>query len=74
MLAQYILFMFGVMAEQGNNHLKYQANSIKKKAVLAYQFIGLRVYRDRKYTFTIKDWLAATQQLKEIMKVSTCLV
>ncbi len=74
MLAQYILFMFGVMAKQSGKHLKYQANSTKKKAVLSYQFIGLKVYRDRKYKFTIKDWLAAIEHLKEIMKISTCLV
>jgi hypothetical protein len=67
MLAQYVLFILGVLAKLDNRHRHYQANSKKTASVLSYQFIGLRLYRDRHYTCRKKDWLAACQQLTTMM-------
>lgn len=46
-IAQYILFLLGVAVKLQNLHRRYQANSIKDKNVLSYQFIGLRAFKDR---------------------------
>lgn len=67
MLAQYILFMFGVMGMLAERHLCYQANSLKKISVLSHQFVGLRMYRDRQYKFKKQDWVAACRQLTKMM-------
>ena len=47
MLAQYVLFLLGMAVKLSQQHLRYQANSIKNKAVLSYQFIGLRAFKDQ---------------------------
>jgi hypothetical protein len=74
MLAQYILLMFGLMAQQANRLRCYQANSLKTK-VLSYQFFGLRLYREQTYRLTKKHWLDACHHLEHLMDkaVSTTL-
>ncbi len=46
-LAQFALFLLGMTVKQQGLHRRYQANSVKDKAVLSYQFIGLRAFKDQ---------------------------
>ena len=46
-IAQYLLFLLGMTVRLLGMHRRYQANSIKNRNVLSYQFIGLRALKDR---------------------------
>ena len=49
-IAQYLLFLLGLTVKLLDKHRRYQANSVKDKSVLSYQFIGLRAVQDRHLT------------------------
>lgn len=68
MLAQYVLFLLGMAVRLTQTHLGYQANSLKTRAVLSYQFIGLRAFRDRRLRFKKRDWEAAKQKIQSLMQ------
>lgn len=68
MLSQYVLFLLGVAVKLSKQHLRYQANSIKIKAVLSYQFIGLRAFRDRYLTLKRCHWQAALLKIQQLMQ------
>jgi len=61
MLAQYVLFSLTKC------HLRYQANSVKTRTVLSYQFIGLRAFKDRYLRLHKSDWEAAYQEIQRLM-------
>ena len=69
MLAQVVLFLLGLAVKKMNQHHQYQANSLKTRAVLSYQFIGLRAYKDRRLRLTTKDWDTAITELHHLMQV-----
>lgn len=46
-IAQFFLFLLGMAVKMKSLHRRYQANSIKDRNVLSYQFIGLRAFKDR---------------------------
>ena len=46
-IAQFVLYLLGITVKQQGFHRRYQANSIKDRAVLSYQFIGLRAFKDQ---------------------------
>jgi len=46
-IAQFVLYLLGVAVKNQGLHRRYQANSIKDKNILSYQFIGLRAFKDR---------------------------
>jgi hypothetical protein len=48
MLAQMVLFLLGLAVKGMNKRRQYQANSTRTSAVLSYQFIGLRVYKEQR--------------------------
>jgi len=68
MLAQYVLFLLGIAVKLSKQHLRYQANSIKTRTVLSYQFIGLRAFRDRRLKLKRADWKAAIQKIQQLMQ------
>jgi hypothetical protein len=68
MLAQYVLFLLGMAVKISNQHLRYQANSLKTATVLSYQFIGLRAFRDRRLKLRRTDWQAANQKIEQLMQ------
>jgi len=70
MLAQYVLFLLGMAVKLSKQHLRYQANSIKTKAVLSYQFIGLRAFKDRYLKLRKADWHRAKLKIQELMQES----
>jgi len=49
-IAQYLLFLLGMSVKLLDKHRRYQANSVKGRNVLSYQFIGLRAIKDRQLT------------------------
>jgi phage terminase large subunit-like protein len=67
-LAQFILYLLGMAVKMTNLHCRYQANSVKDRAVLSYQFIGLRAFKDRKLTLKKKDWIAAFEKMQVLIK------
>ncbi len=67
MLAQYVLFLLGMAVKISKKHLRYQANSVKTKAVLSYQFIGLRAFKDRYLKLRKRDWQAAIHKIGQLM-------
>ena len=69
MLAQYVLFLLGMAVKLIKGHLKYQANSLKTGAVLSYQFIGLRAFKDRSLRFKKRDWNAAFNEIQALMRL-----
>lgn len=68
MLAQYVLFLLGMAVKLSQQHLRYQANSIKTKAVLSYQFIGLRAFKDQCLKLRKSDWQAAKLKIQQLMR------
>jgi len=67
-LAQFVLYLLGMAVKMANRHRRYQANSVKDKAVLSYQFIGLRAFKDRKLKLEKCDWLKAFKQIQQLMR------
>lgn len=68
MLAQVVLFLLGLAVKKMNQHRQYQANSLRTRNVLSYQFIGLRAYKDRRLQLTIKAWQTAIAELHHLMQ------
>ena len=66
-LAQFVLYLFGMAVTMANLHRRYQANSVKDKAVLSFQFIGLRAFKDRKLKLEKKDWSLAFERIQRLM-------
>ncbi len=69
MLAQYVLFLLGMVMTLTKSHLGYQANSIKTRSVLSYQYIGLRAFRDRRLRLKKREWEAANKKIQLLMQV-----
>jgi len=66
MLAQAILFLVGLVVESIGKQRHYQANTIKDRPVLSYQYLGLRAVRDRWLSITLKQWQAALLKLMQL--------
>ena len=49
-------------------HLRYQASSVKTKTVLSYQFIGLRAFKDSTLKLGRADWQAAWMKIQQLMR------
>ncbi len=70
-LAQYLLFIFGMIAVSKGRNLSYQANSIKKHRVLSLQFIGLRAILDRQLKTRRSDYYSGIKSLEELISESS---
>jgi len=73
MLAQFVLYLFGLAVKLMNKHRCYQANSVKNEAVLSYQFIGLRAFKDRRFSVTSSDWERTYLKLQQLMREVTAV-
>ena len=71
-LTQFVLYLLGVAVKMANLHRRYQANSVKDKVVLSYQFIGLRAFKDRKLKLEKKEWIRAFEQIQLLMREPLC--
>jgi hypothetical protein len=67
MLSQFVLFLLGMAVKLLDKHRRYQANSIKHKNVLSYQFLGLRAFKDKQLILDKKDWIIAYVRIQELI-------
>ena len=63
-IAQYILFLLGMTVKLLNKHRQYQANSIKDRNVLSYQFIGQRAFKDKHLKLNENDFIAGFERIQ----------
>ena len=69
MLSQFVLFLLGMAVKLLDKHRRYQANSIKHKNVLSYQFLGLRAFKDKQLFLQEEDWIRAYSKIQELVAV-----
>ena len=53
MIATFVLWLLGMAARRSEQHLQYQANTVKDRHVLSAVYLGLRVAYDRRFKFTL---------------------
>lgn len=67
MIATFILWLLGMAARKSQQHLSYQANTVKDRHVLSAVYLGLRVAHDRRFKFTLSE-------LMPVMSILHCYV
>ena len=65
MLAAYITLILGHQAEKLKLHFRYQANTVKNRRVLSFQYLALQIINDVGFRFSNKAWLEAISLVKE---------
>ncbi len=65
MIATFVLWLLGMAARNSQQHLQYQANTVKNRQVLSAIYLGLRVATDRRFEFNISELKAVTLLLRE---------
>lgn len=55
MVATFILWLLGMAARKSQQHLSYQANTVKYRHVLSAVYLGLRVAYDRRFKFNLSE-------------------
>ena len=68
MIATFVLWLLGMAARNSQQHLQYQANTVKDRQVLSAIYLGLRVATDRRFEFNISDLKAVTTLLRETVR------
>jgi len=63
-IAQYVLFLLGMTVKLLDKHRRYQANSIRDRNVLSYQFIGLRAFKDKNLKLNEDDFIAGFDRIQ----------
>jgi len=66
-LAQYLLFLLGMTVKLLDKHRRYQANSVKDRNVLSYQFIGLRAIKDRQLKLDENGLYLALNRIQQLI-------
>ncbi len=67
LIAQYVLMLIGLAIVLSGKHRTYQANSIKHRAVLSYQFLALRAVNKRRFTIDADAWQRTKERLNQLM-------
>ena len=67
-IAQYLLFLLGLTVKLLDKHRRYQANSVKDKRVLSYQFVGLRAVQDRHLILDKNSIDSATNKIQTLIR------
>jgi hypothetical protein len=62
-LANWLHYMIGISAELAGKHLQFQANSIKHRCVLSFNYLGLRLSKAAQLGLTEEEMQAARQQI-----------
>ncbi len=65
MLAAYITLILGYQAENLKLHYRYQANTVKDRRVLSFQYLALQIIKDIGLRCSNKAWLQAISLVKE---------
>jgi len=69
MLANFIVWMIGRLAEEKKWHYHYQANTVKKQRVLSLFYLGCLLYAQGHHQISRKEWQQAiTLVQQDIMK------
>jgi hypothetical protein len=63
MLAMLLLWLLGAVAQLNGQAKYYQANTVTKRRVLSTTFLGLRVYKDRRFRLKGNELTAIYHQL-----------
>ena len=66
MLALFVLWILGMIAEMTNQHRQYQANTETKKNVLSLNYLGLRIANDKCFILHKVDIINALKTLYNI--------
>lgn len=64
-LACLVAILMGLAAICAGLHLRYQANTVKKKRVLSYQYLGRRIVKDTRIKLLKQHFLDAIDNLKQ---------
>lgn len=64
MLASFILYIIGLLAEKDEQHLKYQANTTSKRRVLSLSFLAVQIIKRPSFKLSIKRWQLGIKLLK----------
>ena len=64
-LACLISMLIGLTVISAGLHRHYQANTVKKKRVLSYQFLGRRVVKDTRIKLLKQQLIDAIEKLKQ---------
>jgi len=67
LLAQFVLFLLGMVIKILGKHRHYQANTIRHRNVLSYQYLGQRAYKDKRLILQEEDWLKAYNKIQELI-------
>ncbi|MGD8119272.1 IS4 family transposase [Vibrio sp. TRT 29B02] len=51
-----LLTLIGLLGERMNAHCRFQANTIKTRAVLSYFYLGMRLYKRPGWNVAVKEW------------------
>ena len=62
-LANWLHYMIGLAAELAGKHLQFQANSIKHRRVLSFNYLGMRLSKAARLGLTKEEIQAAAQQI-----------
>lgn len=62
-LANWLHYMIGLAAELAGKHLQFQANSIKHRRVLSFNYLGMRLSKASQLGLTEEEMQAARQQI-----------
>ncbi|MCR9297687.1 IS4 family transposase [Vibrio fluvialis] len=62
-LANWLHYMIGLAAELAGKHLQFQANSIKHRRVLSFNYLGMRLSKAARLGLTEEEIQAAAQQI-----------
>ena len=62
-IAHTLLTLLGLLGEQMGVQYRFQANTVKKRRVLSYFKLGLRLYNKSGWKVTLDDWRATIDQL-----------
>ena len=62
-LANWLHYMIGLATELAGKHLQFQANSIKHRRVLSFNYLGMRLSKAAQLGLTEEEMQAARQQI-----------
>ena len=62
-LANWLHYMIGLAAELAGKHLQFQANSIKHRRVLSFNYLGMRLSKAAQLGLTEEEIQAARRQV-----------
>ena len=66
-LASFLANIIGLAMFMAELHLRYQANTVKKRRVLSFHYLGLRGYVDKRFKLLCEQYEAAILNLRTMI-------